>query len=210
MTGLPEEQIKQGAFQPVLAERVPVGVGEVLGRGRFQERQRQRDPHPEAARVDRRGDQRRRGRRRVPHYEHAFKLAKGTLGLTAAKVRDPGQADRWARIVMAAYAQLLLALPLAADLRCAGPGKNSPAPAGRWPGAGSATGFATSAASWAHPPVSRNPPAPAPAGPKAAAKGQLPATFSPAKPTCHTRKNLLRPGRRLKLKLRGCSPIIAL
>ena len=49
--------------------------------------------------------------------EHAFKLAKGTLGLTAAKVRNPEQADRWARIVMAAYAQLLLALPLAADLR---------------------------------------------------------------------------------------------
>ncbi|HEY1005195.1 MAG TPA: transposase [Streptosporangiaceae bacterium] len=49
--------------------------------------------------------------------EHAFKLLKGTLGLTAAKVRDPGQADRWARIVMAACAQLLLARPLAADLR---------------------------------------------------------------------------------------------
>jgi hypothetical protein len=49
--------------------------------------------------------------------EHAFKLLKGTLGLTAAKVRDPGQADRWARIIMAAHAQLLLALPLAAGLR---------------------------------------------------------------------------------------------
>ena len=49
--------------------------------------------------------------------EHAFKLLKGTLGLTAAKVRAPGQADRWARIVMAAHAQLLLARPLAADLR---------------------------------------------------------------------------------------------
>jgi len=49
--------------------------------------------------------------------EHAFKLLKGTLGLTAAKVRDPGQADRWARILMAAHAQLLLARPLAADLR---------------------------------------------------------------------------------------------
>ena len=49
--------------------------------------------------------------------EHAFKLLKGTLGLTAAKVRDPGQADRRARILMAAHAQLLLARPLAADLR---------------------------------------------------------------------------------------------
>jgi DDE superfamily endonuclease len=49
--------------------------------------------------------------------EHAFKFAKGTLGLTAAKVRTPGQADRWVRLVMAAYAQLLIARPLAADLR---------------------------------------------------------------------------------------------
>jgi len=29
--------------------------------------------------------------------EHAFKFAKSTLGLTAAKVRTPGQADRWVR-----------------------------------------------------------------------------------------------------------------
>ena len=58
--------------------------------------------------------------------EHAFKLAKGTLGLTAAKVRNPEQADRWARIVMAAYAQLLLALPLAADLRL--PWEKQPGP----------------------------------------------------------------------------------
>lgn len=49
--------------------------------------------------------------------EHAFKFAKGALGLTAAKVRTPGQADRWVRLVMAAFAQLLLARPLAADLR---------------------------------------------------------------------------------------------
>lgn len=49
--------------------------------------------------------------------EHAFKFAKGHLGLTAAKVRTPGQADRWVRLVMAAAAQLLLARPLAADLR---------------------------------------------------------------------------------------------
>jgi DDE superfamily endonuclease len=49
--------------------------------------------------------------------EHAFKFAKGTLGLTAAKVRTPAQADRWVRLVMAAFAQLLLARPLAADLR---------------------------------------------------------------------------------------------
>jgi hypothetical protein len=49
--------------------------------------------------------------------EHTYRFLKGTLGLTAAKVRTPGQADRWVRLIMAAYAQLLLARPLAADLR---------------------------------------------------------------------------------------------
>ena len=49
--------------------------------------------------------------------EHAIRTLKGTLGLTAAKVRMPEQADRWARVVIAAHAQLLLARPLAADLR---------------------------------------------------------------------------------------------
>ena len=49
--------------------------------------------------------------------EHAFKFAKGTLGLTAAKVRTPGQADRWVRLVMAVLAQLLLARPHAAGQR---------------------------------------------------------------------------------------------
>jgi DDE family transposase len=49
--------------------------------------------------------------------EHAIRTLKGTLGLTAAKVRTPQQADRWARVVIAAHAQLLLARPLAADLR---------------------------------------------------------------------------------------------
>ena len=66
--------------------------------------------------------------------EHAFRLAKGTLGLTAAKVRTPEQADRWVRLVMAASAQLLLARPLAADLRRPWekrPGPNRPLPPGR-------------------------------------------------------------------------------
>jgi len=49
--------------------------------------------------------------------EHAFKLLKGALGLTAAKVRTPEQADRWVRVLMAAHAQLLLARSLAGDLR---------------------------------------------------------------------------------------------
>ena len=38
-----------------------------------------------------------------------LRFLKGSLGLTAAEVRTPGQADRWVRLVMAAYAQLLIA-----------------------------------------------------------------------------------------------------
>ena len=49
--------------------------------------------------------------------EHTFRFLKGALGLTAAKVRTPEQADRWVRLVMAAYAQLLIARPHTADLR---------------------------------------------------------------------------------------------
>ena len=37
---------------------------------------------------------------------HAFKLLKGILGLTSAKVRSPEQADRWARLHMAAFSQV--------------------------------------------------------------------------------------------------------
>jgi hypothetical protein len=59
--------------------------------------------------------------------EHAFKFAKGAPGLTAARVRTPGQAGRWVRLVMAAAAQLLIARPLAAGLRR--PWERKPGPA---------------------------------------------------------------------------------
>jgi DDE superfamily endonuclease len=59
--------------------------------------------------------------------EHAFKFVKRALGLTAAKIRTPEQADRWVRLLMAAHAQLLLARPLAADLRR--PWEKHPGPA---------------------------------------------------------------------------------
>jgi hypothetical protein len=49
--------------------------------------------------------------------EHTFRFLKGSLGLVTAKVRTPAQADRWVRLIMAAYAQLLLARPLTGDLR---------------------------------------------------------------------------------------------
>jgi hypothetical protein len=84
--------------------------------------------------------------------ERAFKFAKGALGLTAAKVRTPEQADRWAKIVTAACAQPLLACPLAADLRRPlGEAPRSRTAAHARPGP--PAGFATSAASSAPPPA---------------------------------------------------------
>lgn len=49
--------------------------------------------------------------------EHTFRLFKQTLGWTAPKIRTPEAADRWTWLILAAYTQLRLARPLAADLR---------------------------------------------------------------------------------------------
>ena len=88
----------------------------------------------------------------------------------------PEQADRWVRLVMAAAAQLLLARPLAADLRR--PWERRPDPARPLPPGGSAAGFQTSGPAWAPPPMSLNPPGPAPGGPKAPPAARHPVTQS--------------------------------
>ncbi|MER7693712.1 NF041680 family putative transposase [Streptomyces sp. NPDC097610] len=49
--------------------------------------------------------------------EHMFRLFKQTLGWTRPRLRSPEAADRWTWLVIAAYTQLRLARPLAADLR---------------------------------------------------------------------------------------------
>ncbi|MEU5389561.1 NF041680 family putative transposase [Kitasatospora cineracea] len=49
--------------------------------------------------------------------EHTFRLFKQTLGWTCPKIRSPEAADRWTWLILAAYTQLRLARPLAADLR---------------------------------------------------------------------------------------------
>lgn len=49
--------------------------------------------------------------------EHTFRLFKQTLGWTKPRLRSFEAADRWTWLVIAAYAQLRLARPLAADLR---------------------------------------------------------------------------------------------
>jgi hypothetical protein len=49
--------------------------------------------------------------------EHTFRFLKQVLGWTAPKLRDPAAAGRWTWVIIAAYTQLWLARPLAADLR---------------------------------------------------------------------------------------------
>jgi hypothetical protein len=49
--------------------------------------------------------------------EHTIRFAKHTLGWVTPALRHPAQAGRWTAITMAAYAQLVLARPLAADAR---------------------------------------------------------------------------------------------
>ena len=58
-------RVGQGLLQPVLAQGVPLGVGQVPGRGLFQERLRQIDAHAKAAGIHRRVDQRHHDGRRV-------------------------------------------------------------------------------------------------------------------------------------------------
>lgn len=49
--------------------------------------------------------------------EHTIRFEKNTLGWVTPSLRRPEQADRWTAIVLAAYAQLVLARPFAADCR---------------------------------------------------------------------------------------------
>ena len=49
--------------------------------------------------------------------EHFVRFLKGILGWTAPRVRHPEQADRWTWLVLAAYAQLVLARGAVADRR---------------------------------------------------------------------------------------------
>jgi hypothetical protein len=44
-------------------------------------------------------------------------MFKQTLGWTCPKIRTPEAADRWTWLILAAYAPLRLARPLAADRR---------------------------------------------------------------------------------------------
>jgi hypothetical protein len=49
--------------------------------------------------------------------EHTFRFFRQVLGWTRPRLRDPAAADRWTWLIIACYAQLYRARPLAADLR---------------------------------------------------------------------------------------------
>jgi hypothetical protein len=109
--------------------------------------------------------------------EHAFKLLKATLGLTAAKVRTPEQADRWTRLIMAAHAQLLLARPLAGGLRR--PWEKQPDPA-RPPAPGRVRrGFRNIRRDLGTPARVAKPTRPGPGRPKGSSKGPAPRYLLP-------------------------------
>jgi hypothetical protein len=94
--------------------------------------------------------------------EHTFRLFKQVLGWTAPKVRDPAAADRWTWLVIAAYAQLRLARPLAADLRRPW---ERPAPPGRLTPARVRRGFRNIRAKAAQPASAPKPGKPGPGRP---------------------------------------------
>jgi DDE superfamily endonuclease len=132
--------------------------------------------------------------------EHAFKFAKGTLGLTAARVRTPEQAGRWVRLVMAAFAQLLLARPLAADLRRpweTRPGPGRPLTPGRV-----RRGFRNIRPDLGTPAHVAKPARPGPGRPKGSASGPAPRHPVPKKPAKTTKQTRQPTAKRLKHKLR--------
>jgi hypothetical protein len=109
--------------------------------------------------------------------EHAFKLLKATLGLTAAKVRAPEQAGRWVRVLMAAHAQLLLARPLADDLRRSW--EKQPDPARPLAPARVRRGFRNIRRSLGTPARVAKPSRPGPGRPKGSSKGPAPRYLLP-------------------------------
>ena len=100
--------------------------------------------------------------------EHTFRLFKQVLGWTAPKIRDPAAADRWTWLIIAAYAQLRLARPLAADLRRPW---ERPAPPGRLTPARVRRGFRNIRAKTAQPASAPKPGKPGPDGRQAQRTG---------------------------------------
>jgi len=142
--------------------------------------------------------------------EHTFRMLKQTLGWTCPKIRDPGAADTWTWLILAAYAQLRLARPLAAGLRR--PWEKPPAP-GRLTPARVRRGFRNLRAKAAQPAGAQNPPSPARAGHQDhLTAGPPPATTSTSSPPARPRQpEPASPGHAAQVKnqVRGCPDFAA-
>jgi hypothetical protein len=104
--------------------------------------------------------------------EHTFRFLKQQLGWTRPKLRDPAAADRWTWLIIAAYAQLRLARPLAEDARLPW---QRPCPPGRLTPARVRRGFRRIHQTLPVPASAPKPSRPGPGRP-AGSKNQRPAT----------------------------------
>ena len=125
-----------------------------------------------------------------------MRTLKGTLGLTAAKVRTPGQADRWARVVITAYAQLLLARPLTADLRR--PWEKHPDPTRPLSPGRVRRGFRNIHRDLGTPARVPKPARPGPGRPKGSTKGPAPRHLLPGEANMPRTTKKALPGKRVK------------
>src|SRR5271169_2753986 len=131
--------------------------------------------------------------------EHAIRTLKGILGLTAAKVRAPEQADRWVRLLMAAHGQLLLARPLAADLRR--PWEKQPDPARPLAPGRVRRGFRNIRAGLGTPARVAKPSRPGPGRPKGSSKGPAPRHLLPGEADMPRTAKAVLTREKVKLKL---------
>ena len=127
--------------------------------------------------------------------EHTFRVLEQVLGWTAPKLRDPAAADRLDLDLLACYAQLRLARPLAADLRLPW---QRPSPSGRLTPPGSAAGSGTSTRPCPARPARRNPANPVPDGRQGQGTGARPPATTWARPSNETSPRRKPAGRRLK------------
>src|SRR5690349_13033136 len=112
--------------------------------------------------------------------EHTFRFFKQVLGWTAPKIRDPVAADQWTWLIIACYAQLRLARPLAADLRRPW---ERPAPPGRLTPARVRRGFRNIRAKAAQPAGAPKPGKPGPGRPPGSKNRRLPSRYDVGKTT---------------------------
>jgi hypothetical protein len=134
--------------------------------------------------------------------EHAIRTLKGTLGLTAAKVRAPGQADRWVRVVIAAHAQLLLARPLASNLRR--PWEKHPDTARPLTPGRVRRGFRNIRHALGTPARVPKPARPGPGRPKGSSKSLTPRHLLPGEADMPRTSNMPLNREKVKVKLRAC------